>query len=170
MHQLEQLAQAAVGFNAKRGDQVVLENVSFSTNAPEMKPPVMTQLMEQSRALLRAQPELAKTLLMGLCGILLVMFVLRPVARQVTATLREPALLPAAHAFEGERMLVAQSDWEQRDEAESALPVAVPARVLSKVQQQHQGIFEHVSEHIRREPAQSTRLLETWIGSSEEGD
>lgn len=169
MHQLEQLAQAAVGFNGKRGDQVVLENVSFSTNAPEMKPPVMTQLMEQSRALLRAQPGLARTLLMGLCGILLVLFVLRPVARQVTATLREPALLPAAPSFEGERMLDARSDWEQRDEAESALPVATPARV-SKIQQQHQGIFEHVSEHIRREPAQSTRLLETWIGTSEEGE
>jgi len=27
-----------------------------------------------------------------------------------------------------------------------------------------------VSEHIRREPAQSTRLLEAWIGSSEEAE
>jgi len=25
-----------------------------------------------------------------------------------------------------------------------------------------------VSEHIRREPAQSTRLIEAWIGTSEE--
>ena len=33
---------------------------------------------------------------------------------------------------------------------------------------EQQGIFEHVSEHIRREPAQSTRLLEAWIGSHEE--
>jgi flagellar M-ring protein FliF len=38
----------------------------------------------------------------------------------------------------------------------------------SKTHQLQQGIFEHVSEHIRREPAQSTRLLEAWIGSSEE--
>jgi hypothetical protein len=29
------------------------------------------------------------------------------------------------------------------------------------------AIFDHVSEYIRREPAQSTRLLETWIGSPE---
>ena len=41
-------------------------------------------------------------------------------------------------------------------------------RPKNKVQQLQQGIFEHVSEHIRREPAQSTRLLEAWIGSPEE--
>ena len=34
MRRLEELAQAAVGYDAKRGDQVVIENVSFSTNAP----------------------------------------------------------------------------------------------------------------------------------------
>jgi flagellar M-ring protein FliF len=40
---------------------------------------------------------------------------------------------------------------------------------MSRTQQQQQGIFDHVSEHIRREPAQSTRVLEAWIGTSEEG-
>ena len=30
------------------------------------------------------------------------------------------------------------------------------------------GVFEHVSEHIRREPAQSVKLLESWIGAEEE--
>jgi len=29
-------------------------------------------------------------------------------------------------------------------------------------------MFEQVAEHIRREPVQSTRLLEAWIGSTEE--
>ena len=37
-------------------------------------------------------------------------------------------------------------------------------------QLERQGIFEHVAEHIRREPAQSTRLLEAWIGSVEEAE
>lgn len=165
MRRLEELAQAAVGFDARRGDQVVLENVSFSTNAPTIKPPVVDRLMDESRALARSQPGLIRTLAMGACGILLVLFVLRPVARQVTATLREPALLQAgAGAFGDERMLAPAGEWEQGP-VESA-----PARTLSKSQQQHQGIFEHVSEHIRREPAQSTRLLEAWIGMPEEGE
>ena len=81
MHRLEELAQAAVGFDAKRGDQVVMENVSFSTNAPEVKPPVMDKLMEEARALLHSQPGLMRTVMIGLCGVLLVLFVLRPVAQ-----------------------------------------------------------------------------------------
>jgi flagellar M-ring protein FliF len=164
MHRLEELAQAAVGFDARRGDQVVMQNVSFSTNAPEVKPPVMDKLMEEMRGLLHTQPGLMRTAVIGICGVLLVLFVLRPVASQVTATLREPALLAAgsgaAGAFEEREEVTAT----QNGPAEEAfLP-----RAKSKTHQLQQGIFEHVSEHIRREPAQSTRLLEAWIGSSEE--
>ena len=90
MHRLEELAQAAVGFDARRGDQVVMQNVSFSTNAPEVKPPTMDRLMEEARGLLHTQPGLMRTVAIGICGVLLVLFVLRPVASQVTATLREP--------------------------------------------------------------------------------
>jgi flagellar M-ring protein FliF len=163
MHRLEELAQAAVGYDARRGDQVVMQNVSFSTNAPEIKPPTMDRLMDETHGLLHTQPGLMRTAVIGICGVLLVLFVLRPVATQVTATLREPMLLPAGaivgSAFEGEAA-------PQNDEDEEVL---LP-RPRSKTHQLQQGIFEHVSEHIRREPAQSTRLLEAWIGSSEERD
>jgi flagellar M-ring protein FliF len=172
MHRLEQLAEAAVGFDPRRGDQVVMENVSFSTNAAGMKPPVMDRVMEETRTLAASQPGLMRTLLIGVCGILLVMFVLRPVARQVTATLREPMLLGAgakASAALGDqqaRMLAAEPEWSADDTDHEA--IAVP--VKSRAQRQQQGIFDHVSEHIRREPVQSTRLLEAWIGSTEDGE
>jgi flagellar M-ring protein FliF len=165
MHRLEELAEAAVGFDAQRGDQVVMENISFSTNAPEVKPPTMDRLMDESRALLHTQPELMRTVVMGLCGVLLVLFVLRPVARQVTATLREPVLLAAGAGAAG---------LEMQEERRFASPnpageeMAMP-RIMSRATQQQQGIYDHVSEHIRREPAQSTRVLEAWIGASEEG-
>jgi flagellar M-ring protein FliF len=163
MHRLEELAQAAVGYDARRGDQVVMQNVSFSTNAPEVKPPVMDKLMEETRGLLHTQPGLMRTAVIGICGVLLVLFVLRPVASQVTATLREPMLLAAETGPTGvfEEREVAET---QNDPAEE---VFLP-RPKNKTHQLQQGIFEHVSEHIRREPAQSTRLLEAWIGSSEE--
>ncbi len=173
MRRLEQLAQAAVGFDARRGDQVVMENISFSTNAPEMKPPVIDRAMEEAHTLAASQPGLMRTAVIGVCGVLLVLFVLRPVARQVTATLREPVLLTtganAATAFanQQERMLASEPEWKLGDAMEDAAPVP---RVKSRAQQQQQGIFDHVSEHIRREPTQSTRLLEAWIGSSEEGE
>jgi hypothetical protein len=33
-----------------------------------------------------------------------------------------------------------------------------------------QEIYEHISDQIRREPAQSTRLLESWINAPAEED
>jgi flagellar M-ring protein FliF len=163
MRRLEELAQAAVGYDARRGDQVVMQNVSFSTNASEVKPPVMDKLMGETRGLLHTQPGLMRTAVLGICGVLLVLFVLRPMASQVTATLREPTLLAAgtgnASSFEEHEAMATQND--------PAEEVFLP-RSKSKTHQLQQGIFEYVSDHIRREPAQSTRLLEAWIGSSEE--
>jgi flagellar M-ring protein FliF len=165
MHRLEELAQAAVGFDAKRGDQVVIQNVSFSTNAPEMTVPAMDRVMEQLRGLMRTQPGLMRTAVIGLCGVLLVLFVLRPAAKQMTATLTEPMLLTAGKAgVEDMGGFEAQQPMSQEELGEEML---LP-RGRAKTQQLQQGIFESVSDHIRREPAQSTRLIEAWIGSTEE--
>lgn len=164
MHRLEELAQAAVGFDSRRGDQVVIENVSFSTNAPEVNPPAMDRVIEEARGLLHTQPGLMRTAVIGICGVLLVLFVLRPVASQMTATLREPALLAAGSGASGFEQRVLEALTTEDDAAE-AQPLPRPK---SRTLQLRQGIFEHVTEHIRREPAQSTRLLEAWIGSSEE--
>src|ERR1700733_10468212 len=49
MHRLEELAQAAVGYDVRRGDQGVMQNVSFSKNASEIKPPMMERMMEEVR-------------------------------------------------------------------------------------------------------------------------
>src|SRR5882757_1286992 len=163
MRRLEELAQAAVGYDARRGDQVVMQNVSFSTNAPELPPPAMDKLTEEIRGVLHTQPGLMRTAVIGICGVLLVLFVLRPVASEVIATLREPMPLAAetrpASGFEAPEV----AETEKNLAEEVFLP-----RPKSKTYQLQQGIFEHVSEHIRREPAQSTRLLEAWIGSPEE--
>jgi flagellar M-ring protein FliF len=168
MRRLEQLAQAAVGFDARRGDQVVMENISFSTNAAEMKPPMMDRVMEETRTLTASQPGMMRTLVIGICGVLLVLFVLRPMARQVTATLREPMLLTAGSkaAALGDQQTMPEPGWRLEDAAEETIPLPV----RSRAQRQQQGIFDHVSEHIRREPVQSTRLLEAWIGSTEDGE
>ncbi|MEO6912222.1 MAG: flagellar M-ring protein FliF C-terminal domain-containing protein, partial [Edaphobacter sp.] len=171
MRRLEQLAQAAVGFDSRRGDQVVMENISFSTNSPQIKMPVMDRVLDGVRTLIASQPGLMRTAAIGICGLLLILFVLRPVARQVTETLREPKLLTsgvrasAALGNAQERMLPAEPDWQPDSSEEESVPLPVKSRA----QRHQQGIFEHVSEHIRRDPTQSTRLLEGWIGSSEEG-
>lgn len=162
MRRLQELAQAAVGFDPRRGDQVVVENVSFSSNSPEAKPPVIDQVMEQAKSLARSQPNMGKTAIFGLCAILLVLCVLRPMAKQVVATLREPGLLSAGS---GNELSELQPGLPMSEEMN---PFVLPSK--TKEQLQHQGVFERVADHIRREPVQSTRLLEAWIGASEEMD
>ena len=163
MHQLEQLAQAAVGFDARRGDQVVMENVSFSANVPEVKLAGMEKIMDEVRGIAHTQPGLMRTLAIGLCGILLVLFVLKPVAQQVNATLKEPLMLAAGRdAGETRGVLETQQSGIAGMEAGRFDPVGAARRDISQ-----QGVFDRVSEHIRRDPAQSKRLLESWIGAED---
>jgi flagellar M-ring protein FliF len=159
MHRLEQLAQAAVGFDGKRGDQVVIENVSFSSNAPEIAATGADKLMDQAKGLLSTQPALLKTAVMGLLGAMLVMLVLKPVAGQMAATLKEPLLLNAGVGFEGSaesrelRTGVQRPDLE-RGAAEAGALEAPGAEV-----------FAAVTRHIQKEPVHSTRLLESWMAA-----
>ena len=52
MRPLEGLAKAAVGFDEKRGDEVVMENVGFSSNVPEAKALGAAEVVEQAKSLL----------------------------------------------------------------------------------------------------------------------
>jgi flagellar M-ring protein FliF len=91
-----------------------------------------------------------------------VLFVLRPVARQISATLREPTLLKP-----GERLPGQLGDGSAAQGAgQSALEDPSARRAKSSAQM----IFDGVSDHIRTQPQQSTRLLETWISASEGAD
>ncbi len=158
MRRLEELAQAAVGFDLKRGDQVVLENISFSSNAPEPKPAAVVQAMEQAKALLHNQPGLLRTMMLGLGGLLLVMFVIRPAVRQITATLKEPL-----HLGSGEQAV--RASLEAPGDDQTNLPAVRPR--AQRLSGPPDDVLEYVAESIKRDPAQSTRLVEAWIGRSE---
>ncbi len=168
---LEELARAAVGFDGKRGDQVVLENISFEGNVPEPKIAGFEKASEEAQNLLRTQPELLKTIGAGLLAVLLVMFVLRPVAKQAMVLMSEQRSLMAGNI-------------ELALPAGSALPQAV---LTDGVEQETQGeigqdgasrtysmamdsagVLEHVAKHIQTAPLQSTRLLEAWISDKGE--
>jgi flagellar M-ring protein FliF len=179
MKQLEQLAQAAVGFDTLRGDQVVMTNVSFSSNVPEVKLAGAEKVMDEAKTFVQTQPGLLRTGMMGLVAVLAVMFVLRPVATQLTATLKAPVLLAAgtptgsarAPGTAGSAGALGDSSQGGEGGGMSSLQqqeeqIAAPKRRQMK---QGQVMFEHVADSIVREPVQSTRLLETWIGP-QEGD
>jgi flagellar M-ring protein FliF len=172
MHRLEMLAQAAVGFDAKRGDQVVMQNVSFSSNVPEVKTAGLDRVLEQAKSV-AGQPGMLKSGMTGLIGLVLVWFVLKPVATQVVRSLKEPALIAASQTTV--KTLGTTSSAVELGESERAALGDGPAADWMngkggprRVAETRSGVFDQVAEHIRRAPAQSTRLLENWIGQEGE--
>jgi flagellar M-ring protein FliF len=162
MRQLEQLARAAVGFDAARGDAVVIENVGFSANVPEVKAPVMERVLDETGTLLHTQPGLLRTLSFAGVALLVVMVVVRPLARQMAATLGQPAQLAAVAGAAGiEAGVSAKSAIGQQKQ--SVPGMGAGSYAMGNQAMGSQGVFENVSEFIRKEPAQSTRILESWI-------
>lgn len=144
MKHLSELAQAAVGYDPSRGDLVSLEDLAFEDQSlPE--PPFGERLLKtasQSEALIRYA-------MIGLLMLAVLIFVVRPMTRKVKL-----AALPEALAAPQEAAL-----------ASGETPPLVSAEQLSteKHKQRAQVVFDQVLDHLRRDPAQSTRLLQSWI-------
>ena len=106
----------------------------------------------------------------------MIWFVFKPVAGQVVATLKEPMLLEAtqttramltAEAVNADMpVLAAQGERAALSEPATAQNSPEPMRRRSAPAAAEE-VFQQVAEHIRREPGQSTRLLEAWIGGEE---
>ena len=146
MSRLTQLAQAAVGFEQARGDQLVMQNVGFSENADPIARPAYERAAVTARGLLRDQGSLLRNLTTGLVILVLGFAVLRPLSRQTSNLLAAPAVPAAVHLLEA----------EGENNTASALP-QIGSNQASRV------LFERVREQIRREPLGSTRLLESWL-------
>jgi flagellar M-ring protein FliF len=162
MQRLEKLARATVGFDAARGDQVVIENVSFSSNAPEAVPTGFAKVMDQADGVLQTQPGLLKTAIVSMLGLLVVLLVLKPMSRQMMMVLSQTAPL-ALLAGQGNASTGPVAGRFGKGDAPSLADLMAAKRPTDA-----QGIYEHVSDQIRKEPAQSTRLLESWINAPAE--
>jgi flagellar M-ring protein FliF len=152
LHNLTMLAQAAVGFDASRGDVLTVEDLAFDENRAEPQLPAARRLLREAEN----SPVLLKysALLVGL--LVVVAFGVRPALR-LSRTIQVDSSKTRAKNAAGELSA----------EAKSAPPVfptpepvpTDPARIRA------QEIFEQVVGHLKREPGQSSRLLQSWIHS-----
>lgn len=150
MQEITQLVENAIGFDAARGDQVSVQQLAFEDNGALPAPSMVDRALgiaSESEPLLRFGTVLI--------GILIFFFlVARPALRSLAAGPR-----PAP----------------QRGAAAAALPGSPAAPPQREITPAHleaeqrklraQSVFEQVAESVKREPAQSTRLLESWIRS-----
>jgi flagellar M-ring protein FliF len=167
MQRLDQLTRAAVGFDATRGDQVVIENVGFSSNIPEANPAGLEKAMDVTEATLHAQPTLLKTLSVAGVSLLLVLVVLKPMTRQMMTALSQTQAAPLMMERGGAQTSGAAGSGGTNTLGSRGLP-SLASLVASRRPTDAQEIYGHISEQIRREPAQSTRLLESWINAPAE--
>ncbi|MDR3751737.1 MAG: flagellar basal-body MS-ring/collar protein FliF [Terracidiphilus sp.] len=149
LRNLTALAQAAVGFDTTRGDMLTVQDLAFDDNRAQ--PPV--SLPGQLLATAENSPVLVKyaALLAGLMVVLA--FGVRPALRRANAAVKDTARAPVKE-LSGGAVAAAQTVLKPPE------PVEVdPERARS------QEIFEQVSAHLKREPTQSSRLLQSWIHS-----
>jgi flagellar M-ring protein FliF len=164
MQQLDALTKAAIGFDAKRGDQVVVQNLSFvALPAPKAAP---VPLPERVLRVTNQWMSVVRLAGLFLLFALVYFIVLRPLKKQLLASFRQmpqPAAATAGAATAGgaERNAATGPMAEATDEEvvlfESELEGAnseVKRVVMLK---------RNLVEKVKSEPAGSTRLLENWI-------
>ena len=144
LRNLTALAQAAVGFDTSRGDLVTVEDLAFDDNRLQVPvSPVERALkgVENSPVLVKYGALVAAILLILALGV-------RPALRRAGMG-AQPAAQPAPE-------LPAPGD-------DSAALNAPGSPVLTGEAARAQEIFEQVTEALRRDPGQSSRLLQSWL-------
>jgi flagellar M-ring protein FliF len=149
LRNLTLLAQDAVGFDASRGDTLTVQDLAFDGNRPEPPPSLAVSGLKT----VEDSPVLVKyaALLIGLLVVLV--FGVRPAVRRATST---ALIRPAARG--------APNDLAGKISAQAALNPPEPVEVDPE-RARTQEIFEQVTAHLKREPTQSSRLLQSWIHS-----
>jgi flagellar M-ring protein FliF len=151
LRNLTAIAQAAVGFDASRGDMLTVEDLSFDGNRPEPPAAISERVLNAAEG----SPVLVRYAALLLALFVVVTFAVRPAIRHAGAALatRLPLKAPNRELSAGAATAPA-----------SALSAPEPAEV-DPARQRTQEIFEQVTTHLKREPTQSSRLLQSWIHS-----
>jgi flagellar M-ring protein FliF len=143
MNHLTALAQASVGFDKARGDSLTVEDLPFDDNRPQPAVSMPVRVLRTAES----SPVLIKYAALLMCVLVLTAFGVRP-------ALRHAQMAAPAH--------VARRELSAAAAAQAALPAVEPPEPDPE-RMRSQEIFEQVTGHVKREPAQSSRLLQSWI-------
>jgi flagellar M-ring protein FliF len=139
MKRITQLAQAAVGYDASRGDVISVENLSFDST-PDTGESIAGRALNTAQSL--DLPRYGAALI-GLLA--LILLVIRPVTRSLRS-----AALPAP----GD--LISVTD---------ALPEEIAQTLPAPGKHVREALFQRVSASVTADTAQSARLLHMWLES-----
>jgi flagellar M-ring protein FliF len=142
---IEDLAKAAVGFNATRGDQIAVEDMAFVANAPAAQPSLIDRFMPREDHILGAMWVVGPIIIF----VLLLFFVFRPIGMQLVQQMARPELPGQEHVA----TLI---------ESEPVADVFEP-----RPRTRSQLLRESVSQRMMQEPEPVVRLVKSWITDDE---
>jgi flagellar M-ring protein FliF len=156
MKEIEQLAGAAIGLDAQRGDVLAVQNLSFQElPLPKLVPPTK---IESTRRLVLEWLGLLRYL--GILALFLIVYflMLRPVKQQILAALRElPARIASGNKKSNEAGAVPL--------ATGSVEIELPA---GTEQAQRAGALKRqLAAKVKAEPAAAGRLVQTWLRETE---
>lgn len=152
MKHLEELAKAALGLDAARGDTVSVQNLAFHAEPAETPAPPAVE--ERVAVVVNRWSSLLRYAGIGLLFAVVYFVLLSPLKKQTMAALRQaasPAGLPGGGAHAGAVDALAAAE----------LPGAAPElkRTLALKQQ--------LVEKVKQEPASAGRLVQSWMRQGE---
>ncbi len=148
---MEDLARAAVGFNAARGDQIAVENIGFAENVVPTPPTALQRFMPRQQQVAQA---------MWLVGpiamfLLLFFFVLKPAGRHIAQQIAQPELALAGG-------ISASADGAESELAAGAAPALGSTRPVGRLQ----SLSDTIAQRIATEPVPMVRLVKSWINEN----
>lgn len=148
---LTALAQAAVGFDPSRGDMLTVEDLAFDGNSVQETVPTLNRVLNT----VESSPVLVKYLALLVGLFVLLAFGVRPALHHAAQT---PRLKTSRVGTQNEL-----SSGTDSASTPSLKPLEAPEADPERLR--NQEIFEQVTSHLKREPTQSSRLLQSWIHS-----
>lgn len=144
LQNLTTLAQAAVGFNSQRGDMLTVQDLAYDENRAALEVSPLARALKEAET----SPLLVKyaALLLGI--MVLALLGVRPALKRAGTQLLSKGVakeLPAHNVAEKPALHTPNSGGQE------------------VVRTRAQEVFEQVADHLKREPAQSSRLLQSWI-------
>jgi flagellar M-ring protein FliF len=150
LRNLTTIAQAAIGFDPQRGDMLTVQDLAFDENRAQEPISGIRRVLKQAED----SPVLVKYAVLLLGMVVLMAFGVRPAMKRVAGSAE-----PAKEAQAGNPAELPAEPEQKPVLAPPEPPPIDPERLRA------QEILEQVTGAVKKQPAQSSRLLQSWIHS-----
>lgn len=142
--EIRNLAEAAIGFDPKRGDTISVENIAFATDPTDLQTPPPTLTMKVQKTV-QSYSSILRPVFLLILFVLAYLFLVRPVQKQVLNTTYAPPALPEPGVSAGGEKLALTVPELTSGPARAAL------------------LKEQTVDIIRQKPQQTARAVQAWL-------